>query len=128
MHNQDENHQSLNANHDADEFQPPSWLGAVKVASVVMGVMIVAGLALLGYGLATGVGKVAGGITDGGGVFGYPSGFTLTESRPAPEGGMMLMFEGDGLRELIIIDPATKTIRSRVKVIPSDRFEFIENP
>lgn len=128
MHNQDENRQSLNDAADPEAFQEPSWVKPVKVAVVVMGVMIVICLGLLGYGLSTNVGKLAASGGEGPRSFAYPAGMTLTNASPGPDGSMMLWFKGDGREELVTINPASKAVVSRVQLVPSEGYGFVDKP
>ena len=127
MHNQDDNRQSLNENNDASTFEEPTWVGPVKVAVVVMGVMIVVGLGLLGYGLATGLGKSAS-AGDVPRSFAYPSNASLVETNAGADGSIWMRFQySDGQQEMIVIDPAAQKIRARVQLSPSGEFGFIKS-
>lgn len=126
MHNQDNNHQSLNENNDASTFEEPSWVGPVKVAVVVMGVMIVVGLGLLGYGLATGLGKSAS-TGDVPRSFAYPNNASLVEANAGADGSILMRFQyTDGQQEMIVIDPAARKILSRVQLSPAGEFGFMK--
>lgn len=126
MHNQDNNRQSLNDNPEQEAFIEPSWVRPVKVAVVVMGVLIVVCLGLLGYGLSTGMGKLA---TTGDAplVFSYPENSTLIETSATADGVILMRFSTpDQMDEIVIINPASQKIISRVQLKPAENFSFAE--
>ncbi|MCE2517835.1 MAG: hypothetical protein J4F41_08410, partial [Alphaproteobacteria bacterium] len=95
---------------------------------VVMGVMIVACLGLLGYGLSTNVGKLAASGNDAPRIFASPDGMMLVDAAAGPEGRMVLRFTGAKGDEVVTINPANKTIINRVQLVPSEGYGFVEKP
>lgn len=123
MHNQDDKHQSLNENQEI-AFEEPSWVKPVKVASAIMGLMIVAGLVLLIYGLSTGMGKLAETTKDDR-VFTYPAGYSLVHSSLGQNGNMLLSFDDQaGTRTILHIDPNTKKVIATITLQQDQSFGF----
>ena len=111
------------ASHPAGEgagrgYTRPAWLGPVKAAVAVMTVLIIAGVVLLVYGLATGVGGLA-----GKGHprlrLSHPAAMEPIQVAPGADGGIMVLFEGPGgTREVVVIDPDGVSITRRVTLEP----------
>ncbi len=118
MHNQDDKHQPLNENDDAP-FVEPSWVKPVKIASGIMGMMIVAGLVLLVYGLSSGMGKLAEkNMADR--SFAYPSDMTPIGASAGVDGTILLEFKNsDDAFVLVLIDPQRKKVISTTTLMPS---------
>ncbi len=124
MHNQDNNDQSLNG--QSLNGTPPPWLGAVKVACGVMGILIVLGFGLLVYGLARSSAELASSnsataIAD----FTYPEGMTLMNASPSSTGTIALHFtDSDGGQIIVVIDPQAMQIQSQTRLISGKDFGF----
>ncbi|NDA07903.1 MAG: hypothetical protein EBZ18_00645, partial [Alphaproteobacteria bacterium] len=108
-----------------DEMPMPAWVGPVKAAVVVMSILIVFGLALLAYGLATGVGnrlaKTAGEVQ-----FQYPQGMELVGANTGEDGQLVLRFMGDeGEGEILLLDLVDQKITGRVTVTPGNGYGFV---
>jgi hypothetical protein len=125
MPNPDDNHQSLND--AAHPYEEPAWLKPVKVASVVMGVLIVLALALLGYGLSTGMGKLA--QSDGQSKrFTHPAGMTLTGASTSGDGVMTMMFQdATGQVEVVTINPSRGQVLNRLQLQVGQEYRFDSN-
>ncbi len=118
MHNQDNNDQSLNET-------PPPWLGAVKVACGVMGILIVLGFGLLVYGLARGSAELASSNTAEPVNFTYPEGMTLLGATPSAAGVIALHFTSvDGRQIIVVIDPQSMQIQSQTTLKSGKDFGF----
>jgi hypothetical protein len=93
----------------------PPWVGAVKIAVMIMSALIVIGLALLVYGLATGINKKT---ADGGAVtLHYPAGATLVSVSAGAEGTSLLLFRmADGSEQIIIMAPGNERILGRINL------------
>ena len=123
MHNQDDKHQSKNEEQEI-AFEEPSWVKPVKVASAIMGLMIVAGLVLLVYGVSTGMGKLAE-TTKGDRVFTYPAGHSLVTSSSSPDGNVQLVFDdANGTRKILTIDPNSKKVIATITLQEGKAFGF----
>ena len=125
MPNPDDKHQSLND--DAHPYVEPAWLKPVKVASVVMGVMIVFALALLGYGLSTGMGKLA--ESNGQSyILTHPQGMTLTGASAGEDGLMTMIFQnGSGQTEVVTVNPSRGQVIHRLQLQAGEDFGFNSN-
>ena len=125
MHNQDDKHQSFHENEDVP-FVEPSWVKPVKAASAIMGVLIVAGLVLLIYGLSTGMGKLAEkNAADR--IFTYPEGMTLIGSDAGAEGTILLELQDqDGIRHLVLMDPIRKKVISKTTLSTGKTIGFAD--
>lgn len=123
MHNPGEDRQPEMSG--AEETPMPAWVGPVKAAVVVMSVLIVFGLALLAYGLATGVGNrlsTPAGVT----AFQYPEGMVLEEANAGDDGQLVLRFEGaEGKEEILVLDLKEQKITGRVSVSPGQGYGFV---
>lgn len=107
---------------------------ALKALVIFMAVLIVAGMALLVYGLVTRTGapEGTGGGTAGGALFGAGSGAPATLDLPVPDGctiagaelnGEHLVIRLDGLAErdcqqVLVVDLASGRLAGRVRVVP----------
>ena len=78
----------------------PAWLNPVKRAVWVMSVLIVVGLGLLVYGLATRIGGLAP-IAAGTIELHYPSGQNLRQVIEARDGGLLLVFDGEAGQSVV---------------------------
>jgi len=123
MHNPEKDRQSEIPT--GDESPMPAWVGPVKAAVVVMSVLIVFGLALLAYGLATGVGdRLA--RTTGETRFQYPEGMDLVGASTGDDGQLVLHFSGaDGEGEILLLDLAGQKITGRVSITPGQGYGFV---
>jgi hypothetical protein len=126
MHNQDDKHQPLNEGDRASPFAEPAWVGPVKLASMIMGLMIIAGLVLLVYGLSTGMGKLAErNTTDS--IFTFPQDMIPVSSSVGTDGTILLEFEGaDKTRHIIHVDPQSKNVISKITLSAGEFFGFVE--
>ena len=128
MHNRDDKDQSLSENSGGG--LEPSWVRPVKIASMVMGFLIVAGLVLLVYGLWAGLGDLAdGGLSEG--VFTYPEDMVLRASSAGADGTLLLEFEAsgddsEGARLLVVLDPHSGEVKSMTKLVSGEAFGFAE--
>ena len=129
MHNQDDKHQSFDEKDvsNADmPFEEPTWVKPVKVASAVMGMMIVAGLVLLVYGLSTGMGKLAEKNKEDR-VFTFPAGQELVNSQGSADGTLVLEFkDNDGTSRILHIDPNNKRVINTITLKTGQDFGFAE--
>ena len=112
MHNQDDKHQSFHEN-DEQPYIEPAWVKRVKLASLIMGLMIVAGLVLLVYGLATKMGSYGERMLKTDRNFTYPETMRPVGATAGAEGMILLELEDkDGAKVLVHIDPASKKVIS----------------
>ena len=126
MHNQDDKHQSFHEN-EAEVFVEPAWVKRVKVASVIMGLMIVAGIVLLVYGLATGMGKYGERKLKTERSFTYPSEMTPIRATSGAEGTILLeLDDAQGQRVLVHIEPSGKKMISTTILSKGNGFGFTE--
>ena len=103
-----------------EEMRPlPAWVGVVKGAVVIMSVLIVLGLILLVYGLATGMNRKK---TETPPVtLKFPSAMQPADMASTPDGGVMLLFRADnGQHEVITLSPDGRRITSRVTLAPGE--------
>jgi hypothetical protein len=123
MHNPEKDRQS--EIQTGDEPPMPAWVGPVKAAVVVMSVLIVFGLALLAYGLATGVGdRLA--RTTGETRFQYPEGMDLVGASTGDDGQLVLQFSGaDGEGDILLLDLGDQKITGRVSITPGQGYGFV---
>ena len=106
MHNQDDKHQSFHEN-DEQPYIEPAWVKRVKLASLIMGLMIVAGLVLLVYGLATKMGSYGERMLKTDRSFTYPENMRPVGATAGAEGTILLELEDkNGVQVLVHIDPA----------------------
>jgi hypothetical protein len=123
MHNPEKDRQS--EIQSGDEMPMPAWVGPVKAAVVVMSILIVFGLALLAYGLATGVGNRLA-KTAGEAQFQYPQGMELVGANTGEDGQLLLRFMGDeGEGEILLLDLVDQKITGRVSVTPGNGYGFV---
>jgi hypothetical protein len=123
MHNQNNKHQTLN---ESDPFVEPAWVKPVKLLSLIMGLMIIAGLVLLVYGLSTGFGNLAE-KSVAGHTFIYPQDMTPLSGRAGPEGTILLEFEDiDKARHIILVDPQEKRVISKITLNQGQSLGFAE--
>lgn len=95
----------------------PAWVGVVKGAVVIMSVLIVVGLGLLVYGLATGMNRKA--TEQGPVVLQYPAAATVSAMAAGPDGGLMLLFRHqDGRQEIITLNSDRSKIIGRIELKP----------
>jgi len=125
MPNPDDKHQSLNE--EAPPYMEPAWLKPVKVASVVMGVMIVFALALLGYGLSSGMGKLA--ESNGQSkILTHPQGMTLTGASASEDGLVTMIFQnGSGETEVVMVNPKRGQVIHRLQLQAGEDYGFSAN-
>ena len=94
----------------------------IKIVVIGMGLLIVAGLALLFYGLAQGVGKLGGGAPLGEVVVPVPEGCVIADSRiEAPY--LVLRLDGlaeRGCQQVVLVDLESGRVTGRVTAV-SDR-------
>ena len=102
----------------------PRWVRVVRMAVVVMSVLIVLGLGLLAYGLITGVNRLASSSSDD--VFEYPADAELTQIDLAPDGDILLFFEHNDTSEIIIIDPDSTEITTRLRLRKGEEYRFTQ--
>ena len=102
----------------------PRWVRVVRMAVVVMSVLIVLGLGLLAYGLITGVNRLASSASDD--VFEYPADAELTQIDLAPDGDILLFFEHKDTSEIIIIDPDSTEITTRLRLRKGEEYRFTQ--
>ena len=93
----------------------PTWVGPVKAAVMVMSVLIVAGLVLLVYGLATGLNRKA---ADSGLItFQHPLGAQLISVSAGADGASLLHFRmQDGRDTIIMLAPDGNRILGRINL------------
>jgi len=123
MHNPGEDRQpEMRA---AEEAPMPAWVGPVKVAVAVMSILIVFGLALLAYGLATGVGNRLS-STAGDVSFQHPEGMKLEQATSGVDGQLILRFSGEGgVGEILLLDLKDRKITGRVSITPGQGYGFV---
>lgn len=93
----------------------PAWVGPVKAAVMVMSLLIVIGLVLLVYGLATGLNKKS--AETGSITFQHPAGATLVSVSAGGEGASLLHFRlADGDDVIIIMAADGKQILGRISL------------
>ena len=102
----------------------PRWVRVVRMAVVVMSVLIVLGLGLLAYGLITGVNRLASSSSDD--VFEYPADAELRQIDLAPDGDILLFFEHKDTSEIIIIDPDSTEITTRLRLRKGEEYRFTQ--
>ncbi|XDZ66256.1 hypothetical protein AB8880_02350 [Alphaproteobacteria bacterium LSUCC0684] len=123
MHNPGEDRQpEITA---AEDRPMPAWVGPVKAAVVVMSILIVFGLALLAYGLATGVGnRLSDTVVEAG--FQHPEGMVLEEANMGEDGQLVLRFRGaGGDGEILLLDLKDRKITGRVAITPGPGYGFV---
>lgn len=101
----------------------PGGMQALKIVVIAMGLLIVAGLALLFYGLAEGVGKLGGGAAPlGEVVVPVPEGCVIADSRiDVPY--LVLRLDGlaeRGCQQVVLVDLESGRVTGRVTAV-SDR-------
>jgi len=123
MHNPDDKRQpEMPAGDDAPM---PAWVGPVKVAVVVMSILIMLGLALLAYGLATGVSNRLA-APSGEISFQHPAGVDLAGASIGDDGRLVLQFTAeDGKKEIIVLDLDGEKIIARISILPGQGYGFI---
>jgi len=93
---------------------------AIKFVVITMGFLIVAGLALLFYGLVEGVGKLGGGAASLGEVaVPVPAGCVIADSR-VQEPYLMLRLDGlaeQGCQQVVLVDLESGRITGRVTAV-----------
>ena len=125
MHNQNDKHQSLSKNEETP-YKEPSWVKPVKVASVIMSVLIIAGMILLIYGLSTSMGNLAE-KTQADRIFTYPEGHRLAKSLGGADGTLVLEFVDDAsITKIIHINPNNKNVISTITLQEGQSFGFSE--
>ena len=110
----------------------PAWLKPVKRAVWVMSVLIVVGLGLLVYGLATRIGGLAPaphGIPAPQGTIElhYPSGQNLRQVIEARDGGLLLVFDGDAGQSVVRLAPDGESFNMVVLKERGDAFKLVPN-
>ncbi len=95
---------------------------ALKTLVIFMGLLIVAGVSLLVYGLATRLSETEEPAPRGAAetALALPEGCTLAEAR-AEEGRLILRSDGPaarGCQQVIVLDPESGQVLSRVTVVP----------
>ena len=104
----------------------PAWLKPVKRAVWVMSVLIVVGLGLLVYGLATRIGGLA--PTPQGTIeMHYPSGQNLRQVIEARDGGLLLVFDGEAGQSVVRLAPDGERINMVVLKERGDAFKLVPN-
>lgn len=95
------------------EMPLPAWVGPVKMAVMVMSVLIVVGLVMLVYGLATGLNKK---VADSGVItFQHPEGAQLVSVSGRADGASLLHFRMiDGPDQIIILASDGKAILGQI--------------
>jgi len=95
---------------------------AIKIVVIGMGLLIVAGMALLFYGLAKGVGKLGGDVALGEVLVPVPEGCVIADSRiEAPY--LVLRLDGlaeRGCQQVVLVDLESGRVSGRVTAV-SDR-------
>ena len=109
----------------------PAWLGPVKVAVVVMSVLIILGVGLLGYGLATGIRGLD--TSRPPLALEFPDGMEPVSVAPAAGGQVTILFrdQGQGAAPAwvaVTVDPGAREITGRVTLSPGpvDDVEILE--
>jgi hypothetical protein len=126
MHNQDDEHQPLNEGDGVSSFAQPAWVKLIKLASLIMGFMIIAGLALLVYGLSAGIGKLAERSTADS-IFTFPQDMIPVSSSAGTDGTILFEFEdANKTRHIIHVDPQSKTVISKITLNAGELFGFVE--
>ena len=104
----------------------PAWLKPVKRAVWVMSVLIVVGLGLLVYGLATRIGGLAP-APHGTIEMHYPSGQTLRQVVEARDGGLLFVFDGDGGQSVVRLSADGEHINRVVLKEKGTTFKLVPN-
>ena len=111
----------------------PAWLGPVKVAVVVMSVLIILGVGLLGYGLATGIRELD--TNRAPLALEFPDGMEPVSVAPAEGGQVTILFRDHGQGQgaapawvAVTVDPGAREITGRVTLSPGpvDDVEILE--
>jgi len=106
----------------AGNREGPGGMQAIKIVVIGMGLLIVAGLALLFYGLAEGVGKVGVSAPLGEVIVPVPEGCVIADSRiEAPY--LVLRLDGladRGCQQVVLVDLESGRVTGRVTAV-SDR-------
>ena len=110
----------------------PAWLNPVKRAVWVMSVLIVVGLGLLAYGLATRIGGLAptpqGTPAPQGTIeMHYPSGQTLRQVIEARDGGLLLVFDGEAGQSVVRLAADGESFNMMVLKERGDAFKLVPN-
>ncbi|MAJ36087.1 MAG: hypothetical protein CBC12_13285 [Candidatus Puniceispirillum sp. TMED52] len=133
MHPSDQNHQPENPNRSAEDDMPyiePTWLKPVKTAVKIMSLLIIIGIGLLFYGLATQIGGVSQ-STDQTADLRVPSGLALTGLAGASDGSTLMAFADDnGQITVIKLSPDQATMHVIATLTPEQgaAFTLIPSP
>lgn len=123
MHPSDQNHQPENPNPSAGDDMPytePAWLKPVKTAVKIMSLLIIIGIGLLFYGLAT---QIGGGTEtpDQTAQIRMPDGLALTGLSSASDGGTVMAFQNESGNITIIKLSADQEILQIVATLTPDQ-------
>ncbi|MGB1918056.1 MAG: hypothetical protein ACPHW3_00735 [Candidatus Puniceispirillales bacterium] len=123
MHPSDQNHQPENPNPSTGDDMPytePAWLKPVKTAVKIMSLLIIIGIGLLFYGLAT---QIGGGTEtpDQRARIRMPDGLALTGLSSAADGGTVMAFQNESGNITIIKLSADQEILQIVATLTPDQ-------
>lgn len=121
MHPSDQNRQSENLDTTSGNDMPyiePTWLKPVKTAVKIMSLLIVIGIGLLFYGLATQVGGLSQSSNKIAKIH-FPETFSLTGLVGAGDGSTIMAFQGsDGAITVIQLSADHETLQVIANLIP----------
>lgn len=131
MHPSDKNHQPENPNRSAEDAMPytePAWLKPVKTAVKIMSLLIIIGIGLLFYGLATQIGGSSQ-STDQTADLRFPNGLSLTGLASAGDGATIMAFTDDtGQITVIKISPDQASVHVIATLTPEQGAAFTLTP
>lgn len=110
-------------------YQPPAWLGPVKVAVAVMSALIVLGVALLVYGFAIGIKELDSGHPPV--TLNYPAGQEPAGVSATADGEVVILFRNTAgtfpVWHAVTVDPESRRVTGRITLLPgSADFEIDE--
>lgn len=130
MHPSDQNRQPENTDIPTGDDMPytePAWLKPVKTAVKIMSLLIIIGIGLLFYGLATQIGGVSE-KADQIANISMPDTSTLISMTGAADGGTIMAFQGAGGDITVIkLSADRESIQVMARLTPDAATDFVLN-